>query len=590
MNVFKANISHKISELLNKELNQISLFEAANDKIFNTFKMRYFFGSQYEYEHFKNAISQKNIIFNELDRTEYGDFQTNQQLANSVTLFLKNNMLNPKLVIEPTCGKGNFIIALLTSFYNIEKIVGVEIYKPYIWEIKFKILDFYIDNPTDKKPEIEIHHFNVFDFDFHSITKQFSKQEILIIGNPPWVTNAKLSSLKSNNLPQKSNFKKHNGLDAITGKGNFDIGEYITMMMFDAFQHINGHLAFLVKNSVIKNVVYDQKQHNYKISGLQKYTIDSKKEFNASVEASLFFCKLNSIPEYTCKEFRFYCTTKFVREFGWVDDKFVSNTEYYSHSKDIDDVCQFEWRQGIKHDLSLIMELERINEQFINGLNQKVNLEEDLIFGVLKSSDLKQPVISKTRKYTIVTQKKVGQDTTFIKQKFPQTYKYLQNNKSYFDKRKSSIYNNKPNFSIFGIGDYSFSPYKISISGLYKTFTFSLILPIQNKPVMLDDTCYLLGFDNIYFAAYTLVLLNSDKTKEFLQSITFSDAKRIFTKEILMRIDLYKLAIQFSKNTLQQEINILNNRYNLNIKDEKWEEYLQTLKPKPVAEQMKLFA
>ena len=111
MNVFKANISHKISELLNKELNQISLFEAANDKIFNTFKMRYFFGSQYEYEHFKNAISQKNIIFNELDRTEYGDFQTNQQLANSVTLFLKNNMLNPKLVIEPTCGKGNFIIA-----------------------------------------------------------------------------------------------------------------------------------------------------------------------------------------------------------------------------------------------------------------------------------------------------------------------------------------------------------------------------------------------------------------------------------------------------------------------------------------------
>ncbi|MCB0410753.1 MAG: hypothetical protein KDD29_11080, partial [Flavobacteriales bacterium] len=453
-----------------------------------------------------------------------------------------------------------------------------------------KILGFYIDNPTDKKPEIEIHHFNVFDFDFHSITKQFSKQEILIIGNPPWVTNAKLSSLKSNNLPQKSNFKKHNGLDAITGKGNFDIGEYITMMMFDAFQHINGHLAFLVKNSVIKNVVYDQKQHNYKISGLQKYTIDSKKEFNASVEASLFFCKLNSIPEYTCKEFRFYCTTKFVREFGWVDDKFVSNTEYYSHSKDIDDVCQFEWRQGIKHDLSLIMELERINEQFINGLNQKVNLEEDLIFGVLKSSDLKQPVISKTRKYTIVTQKKVGQDTTFIKQKFPQTYKYLQNNKSYFDKRKSSIYNNKPNFSIFGIGDYSFSPYKISISGLYKTFTFSLILPIQNKPVMLDDTCYLLGFDNIYFAAYTLVLLNSDKTKEFLQSITFSDAKRIFTKEILMRIDLYKLAIQFSKNTLQQEINILNNRYNLNIKDEKWEEYLQTLKPKPVAEQMKLFA
>ena len=28
-------------------------------------------------------------------------------------------------------------------------------------------------------------------------------------------------------------------------------------------------------------------------------------------------------------------------------------------------------------------------------------------------------------------------------------------------------------FSIFGIGDYSFKPYKVAISGLYKTFHFS---------------------------------------------------------------------------------------------------------------------
>lgn len=89
----------------------------------------------------------------------------------------------------------------------------------------------------------------------------------------------------------------------MTGKGNFDIGEYITMMMFDAFQNSNGHFAFLVKNSVIKNVVFDQEQRKYKIADLQKLTIDSKKEFNVSVEASLLYCKLNNTPQFVCAEF-----------------------------------------------------------------------------------------------------------------------------------------------------------------------------------------------------------------------------------------------------------------------------------------------
>ena len=52
-------------------------------------------------------------------------------------------------------------------------------------------------------------------------------------------------------------------------------------------------------------------------------------------------------------------------------------------------------------------------------------------------------------------------------------------------------------FSIFGIGDYSFAKYKVTISGMYKRTTFSLVLPENDKPLMLDDTCYFIGFDTI---------------------------------------------------------------------------------------------
>lgn len=589
MKVFEANISKQVADLLNNNLNYVTLFETANVKLAEDFGIHNFFDSQEEYESFKDVISTCENVVSEPDRAEYGDFQTNQNLAKSVAQFLKTQMsVNPKLIIEPTCGKGNFIIAALSTFDDTKMIIGIEIYKPYIWETKFNIIEFYISNHLENKPKIEILHFNVFEYDFSSIANN-CEIDVLILGNPPWVTNSKLSSLNSKNLPQKSNFKKHNGFDAITGKGNFDIGEYITLMIFNAFQHLNGHLAFLVKNSVIKNIVFDQQQRRYNISEIEKYIIDAKKEFNVSVEASLLLCKFNSQPEYTCKEFDFYDPAIAIKEFGWVNNRFVSNTDLYHHSRNIDGTCPFEWRQGVKHDLSSIMELEFVNGHFVNGLQEEIYLEEDLIFGLIKSSDLKQTVVNKPRKYTIITQKKVGQDTAFIQQQFPKTFDYLQSHKQYFDRRKSSIYNNKPDFSIFGIGDYSFSPFKIAISGLYKKFSFNLILPSDNKPLMLDDTCYLLGFDNLEYAVYTLLLLNSEKTKYLLQSITFPDAKRTFTKDILMRIDILELSKTYSRSDITTNINDLNRVFNLKITDSKWESYLEEMKPKSIFKQATLF-
>lgn len=579
MKVFEANISIQVSDFFRTKLNRTTTLATANQKMFDACGIKHFFNCEEEFEELKEIISSIENLVEEPDRAEYGDFQTNSDLAVKVAKFLKQGASNPKIVVEPTCGKGSFIVACLSTFKRLEKIFAVEIYKPYVWETKFNVLDFFINNPNTRKPEIEINHFNVFDFDFSKISEEHSREEILIIGNPPWVTNSKLSSLESGNLPTKSNFKNHSGLDAMTGKGNFDIGEFITLMMFDAFQNSNGHFAFLVKNSVIKNVVFDQKQRNYEIADLQKLTIDSKKEFNVSVEASLLYCKLNQTPEFVCNEFDFYNHSKLTNKFGWVNDKFVSSIELYKHSNDIDGLSPFVWRQGIKHDCSAIMEFDRVNGHFVNGLNQEINLEEDLVYGVLKSSDLKKTVIDKTRKFTIVTQKKVGQDTSFIKKDFPKTFSYLYKNKAQFDLRKSSIYNNKPDYSIFGIGDYSFAPYKISISGLYKNYSFNLVLPQNGKPIMLDDTCYLLGFEKLEFAAYTLILLNSDKSKELLQAITFSDAKRTFTKDILMRIDILKLALQFPKLKMQNNLNEINSQFNLNIKLDKWDEFIKTMMP-----------
>ena len=555
MKVFKANITNSVIDFF-ENTKELSI-ENLNSKIKSICGINAFFEIQSELDELINTISNEINIINEPDRAEYGDFQTNRNLSDNVCNLLKNQNIAPEIIIEPTCGKGNFIISSLNTFENVKFIYGVEIYKPYIWETKFTILDYFLKNKNSNLPEINIYHYDEFNFDFKKISNQHKDGKILLIGNPPWVTNSKLSSLGSDNLPLKSNFKNHTGLDAITGKGNFDIGEYISVKLISIFSKLDGHFAFLVKNTVAKNILLEQNKTKYQISNIEQFDINAKKEFNVSVNACLLSFSLNKKSSSTICEYDFY-TKRLIREYGWVNNKFVANTELYLKTKNIDGRFPFIWRQGLKHDASKIMELESVNGHYINNNKETVEIEKDLVFSLLKSSDLKGTVIEKTRKYTIVTQKKVGQETNYIKELYPKTFNYLFSNIEYFKKRKSSIYKGKPIFSIFGIGDYSFKPYKVAISGMYKTTTFSLVKPMNNKPVMLDDTCYFIGFDTLIEAEITRFLLNKEIIQNFIQSIAFKDAKRMITKDLLMRIDLNEVINVTDFNELQKEIPALN--------------------------------
>jgi hypothetical protein len=511
-----------------------------------------FFETEDDYTQLKQKIGITQSVVCE-SRIEYGDFQTNRNLSLSITNYLSTKNRNPQVLIEPTCGKGSFILSALQTFHSLQQIFGIEIQESYLWELKFELLEYFLINPTANKPEIHLYQYNIFDFDFQQIKKQICGRELLVIGNPPWVTNSTLSTLNSKNLPTKSNFKNVKGIDAITGKGNFDIGEYISLKMLDLFAKEYGHFAFLIKNSVIKNIVYEQKRNKYPISNLEKHIINAQKEFGAAVDASLFVCKFNSIPEFTAQEFDFY-TSKPRVTLGWINNKFASDTEKYKKYQQFDGICPYEWRQGIKHDCTKVMELERINGGFRNALGEEFELEEDLVYGILKSSDLQVYSIDTPRKFTIVTQKKIGQETKQILENLPKTKAYLEQHKDYFLQRKSSIYNGKPMYSIFGVGDYSFKPYKVAISGLYKQTKFTLVKP-NGTVLLLDDTCYFIGFDTLEEAQAVQSSLNKSEIQAFIESFMFTDAKRAITKELLMRIDFDSNAQRQKRFVAQGQLN-----------------------------------
>jgi len=531
MNFDCVHIGFEVISFFEKEI--FSSFTMANAVLNDKTGIVDFFEKEDDFVQFQKTLKINQNIVAE-SRVEYGDFQTNKKLAESVCNYLKNKNINPKTLLEPTCGKGSFILSAIKTFDTLEHVFGIEIQEKYLWHLKFELLEYFLSNPNANKPQINLYHRSIFDFDCKQIKSQINNRELLVIGNPPWVTNSTLSTLNSRNLPQKSNFKNAKGIDAITGKGNFDIGEFISLKMVDLFSKENGYFAFLIKNSVIKNIVFEQKKNKYPISDIEKHTINAKKEFDAAVDASLFVCKFNSTPEFVAKEFDFY-TSKPRVTLGWVNNKFASDIEKYKKYQHLDGVCPFEWRQGIKHDCAKVMELERIEGGFRNALGEEFELEEDLVYGILKSSDLKEDVIDNSRKYTIITQKRIGEETSQILEKLPKTRAYLHQHKEHFLNRKSSIYNGKPMFSIFGVGDYSFKPYKVAISGLYKQTKFTLVKP-NGTVLLLDDTCYFIGFDTLEKAQEIQNVLNQSETQEFIESFMFTDAKRAITKDLLMRI------------------------------------------------------
>ena len=482
---------------------------------------------------------------------------------------------DPRIIIEPTCGKGHFILAALQTFDNIEEIYGVEIYEPYIDTLKISILQHFLDHPGTKKIKIRLFHQNIFDFDFDPIKKSFNKREILAIGNPPWVTNSKLSTIQSNNLPKKSNIKRTKGIDAITGKGNFDIAEYICGQIFDFLEGENATFAFLLKNSVIKNLIYEQKKKRYQITHLTQYNIDAREEFGASVAAALLYAKMGNGCSQQCRIRDFY-SLKSVQEYGWVNNNFVSDIGSYNQYRYMDGKSPLTWWSGIKHDCSKVMELTLKDGKFINGFGQAVEIENNLIYPLIKSSDIKKDLITTTRKYIIITQKATSEDTDWIRESYPLTYKYLDEHAALLDNRKSSIYRNRPRFSLFGIGDYSFKRYKVVISGLYKEPHFSFVGEIDGKPAMLDDTCYLLGFDSQKEAHVTLQLLNSPPVQAFIRSLLFVDAKRVVNKDLLMRIDLTQIARQMPKD-------------DLDIDELEWGKFISFIKSSSTPRQFELF-
>jgi len=283
---------------------------------------------------------------------EYGDFQTPFALAQRVCDKLNELGVSAETIVEPTCGVGAFIKAAAASFPAAQKIFGVEVNQAYLDELANRKKDWAAPN------RIKLFQGDFFTFDWSSLLD--AKGSLLVIGNFPWVTNSQQGAIGGVNLPTKINFNNHNGLDAMTGKSNFDISEWMLIQSANWLARRRGYLAILVKTLVARKFLrhlYATKRH---VRRAALYNIDAKKYFNAAVEACLLFCEFDAQSQNY--DYAVYANLDSAQSYrvGHRNGIVIRDLDAFERLRRYDGAGKTKWRSGVKHDCSDVMELNKL--------------------------------------------------------------------------------------------------------------------------------------------------------------------------------------------------------------------------------------
>ena len=365
------------------------------------------------------------------------------------------------------------------------------------------------------------------------------------------------------NLPDKVNSQGHKGLDALTGKSNFDISEWMLTRLLEWLAGRDAVLAMLCKLSVARKVLKHGWKQDLPIHSADMLSISAAEAFGAAVEACLLVVRMGTSPD--ANECRVYdsleseCSSQTI---GWRGGHLMADVAEFERCRGLLTKSGLVWRSGVKHDCAPVMELRKSSQGFQNGLGETVDVEPDHVFPLLKSSHLTVESASRPIRWMIVTQRHVGENTRLLRESAPKLWDYLEAHAELFQARASSIYRDRPAYSIFGVGDYSFAPWKVAISGFYKRLDFVVVGPVDGQPVLLDDTGYFLPCSSRGEAEFLSGLLNSTRAKEFFSAFVFWDAKRPITVDLLRRLDLAALAVELGCGDKWNSFPTLNRSHN----------------------------
>ncbi|MEL6543399.1 MAG: class I SAM-dependent methyltransferase [Myxococcota bacterium] len=450
-------------------------------------------------------------------RRIFGDVQTPPALAQTVCRWLAEQGVGPASVLEPTCGVGAFVRAAETQWPQCD-CLALELNPEHLAEAQAHAL------------RTRFEQADAFEVDWNAQVALLPGPTLLL-GNPPWsTTGVQGRDGGARNRPKRAEGPK--GLDGITGASNFDVSEWLLRRWLEALRP-NDALAMLIKSSVARRL-------RDWATGVAIETVgfDAQTAFDAAVDAVLFFAR-KCEPQKEDRALHLHRAgfdapaQELQHRFGaWVRADRPLSEDVIGPPQ-----ASSPWRSGVKHDCSRLFELRPQEDgRFSSALESDLTLEPESVYPLLKSTDLARG--RAPSRSLLLTQRALSEPPDLLAKRCPEAWAYLLRHQGAADARKSRVYRGRPSFAQFGVGDYSLSSYKVAVSGLHWPPRFCPVGPVNERPVLFDDTCYFLPCAGRDHAESLAGWLNSDGVVQNLSAFTDPRAKRPITKGLLSRLRL----------------------------------------------------
>ena len=178
---------------------------------------------------------------------------------------------------------------------------------------------------------------------------------------------------------------------------------------------------------------------------------------------------------------------------------------------------------------------EIVVENVTEGMKKKIRkvktvIEDFFVYPLLKSKNIKK---WKIEGYSYALQmhdpiKKIGYDESWVKVNFPKTYAYLKGFEKELKNRKSKVVrqlmNRGPFYSMYAVGEYTYSPYKVVWNRMGNKLNACVIDSVEDKflgrkIILPSEVISFIPTDNEDEAHYICAIMNSSVTDMVLRSI-----------------------------------------------------------------------
>lgn len=523
-------------------------------------------------------------------RHDLGEYFTPYWLAQRTLEMAEFCGDNDKVVFDPGCGSGSFLLAAaqmkLAHRGNaavealhllLSTILGCDLNPLSVLAARLNFLSLLATHFDLPLPDVELpilHIDTVFQTPLGN-TAPNALQKLLphgcdyLMGNPPWINWNCLPStyrekLEKELLPYYTLFDFH-GQQARLGHSNDDYLSTFALVTMHRYLRQHGMCSFVIKQPLLTNVAGKTFRH-FEIRGVDGATplrvikvadLRRLNPFGIRNEAAIIVLQKGAPTEYPI------IYENWSRENG--DIEITSHQARPANLADVSSpwiVLSNEWaqtqfmeghnpypiRHGLKHDAAGILIMRHIERR--NGhlsVQSEINteahhLEPEWIYPFLQPRHLHAWGLE-GHAYFILPQHKAGENNIAeLREHFPLTYAYLKSFEQNFQARRSKVFAQTPFYGLFGLGEYTFAPYKVCWIGLGFQPKFVVTGKIDDpalgqKIIVPDGTIYFISCGEREEAHYVCALLNSILVRTFL-SARSGKSKRGLSKRVVDQLAL----------------------------------------------------